>query len=111
MVATTEEDEVVQTKKKILKLRITIQTMIGKCPPKANRNKEDGKSTKGKAHRPRSQTSKVASRTQLNPKTRKIQKKQTPAVKITKFQRRRRKQERMTLRRPSNIRSIKHYKT
>ena len=115
MVATPEEDlEVAEIKKKIL-IELhnkKVQTKIGKCPPQANLKKEVGKSTKGKEHQAKlSQLSKVASSNLLNPRTRKTSKKQIPAVKLTKFQRRRRKQERMTPRRPSNIRSIKHYQT
>jgi coenzyme F420-reducing hydrogenase gamma subunit len=113
VVVTPEEDEVAEIRKEIpIEPHIKIQTKIGKCPPKANQKKEVGKSTKGKVHQAKqSQLSKVASSNLLNPRTRKTSKKQIPEVKITKFQRKRRKQERMTLRRPSNTRSIKHYQT
>ena len=112
VVVTPEEDEVVELKIEIpTRLRIQNQT-IGKCPPKSNRKKAVGKSTKGKVHQTNlSKPSKVASSNLLNPRIRKSQKKQIPEVQITKFQRRRRKQERMTLRRPSNTRSTKHYQT
>jgi hypothetical protein len=113
VVVTPEEDEVVELKIEIpTRLRIQNQT-IGKCPPKSNRKKAVGKSTKGKVHQTNlSKPSKVASSNLLNPKFRKLlQKKQIPEVQVTKFQRRRRKQERMTPRRPSNTRSTKHCQT
>lgn len=113
VVVTPEEDEVAELKIEIkIKLHILNQTKIGKCRPKTNRKKAVGKSTKGKVHQiNQSKTSKVASSNLLNPRIRKSQKKQIPEVQVTKFKRRRRKQERMTPRRPSSTRSTKHYLT
>ena len=85
MAEITEDCEVVQDK---IKITVGLQIMIkfGICPPKTRR-KEDGKSTRAKALRPRSpmgtSRSKVASSSSLSLKVKRTRKKQT-RVKLTK---------------------------
>ena len=106
VVTTPEEHEVeeIRIKISIIELHIMTKTKIGRCPPKTKRKKEVGKSTKG-----RHQFNKSLNQAHSNnPRTiRKIKKKQTPEVKLTKFlPRSRRSLERMTPK-PSSTRSTR----